>query len=159
MKTKISEEEKRICRGDREYIFKYDNGNGIYTIYNKYLDKCNIFNTETSKLICKEWYYRIGKCHDGYCVTYKQDKIVEYRNGCLWKVEYTNEYNFVDLGGNILSENWFVRTDDFFNGTGSVVLKNDNSSYFIDIKGNIIHCTYEELLDYTTMKCKMYKNE
>lgn len=66
---------------------------GIYEIYNEDKGKYNILNMNTGKLLCKEWYKRIGNCFCGYCVVSKYEH-------CTYAD--INQYQCVDYSNNLV---------------------------------------------------------
>lgn len=58
------------------------------------------------------------------------------------------EYNYVDLEGNYLSENWFKKAYEFDKTDKIARVIINYTDYFIDTSGNIRYCTNEELDKY-----------
>lgn len=99
----------------------------------------NYLNVKTGKLLSEEWFCDVYPFNSGY------GHVSRYINNTEPKDDYSEkEFNFIDVDGNYLSENWFKRADGFKNGIATVEI-DSNGENFIDTKGNIILCTYEEL--------------
>ena len=65
-------------------------------------------------------------------------------------VELNDKWNFIDVNGKLISEQWFDYISDFENGIAKVILNNKYN--FIDVNGKLVSQqwfdSYENAYDY-----------